>query len=311
MRRRQDAVCHYGIVRLRYSLPLAVAATGAVSLSYASGVELHSFRRRAIDVPVLPPGPRQLRVLHISDIHLVPWQRRKIAWLRSLADLEPDLVINTGDSISHPQAIPALRTALEPLLRIPGVFILGSNDYYAPQLKNPARYLYQRPGARIPPQAKQLPWRDLATELTAAGWIDLTHRYTRLRVGGLDVQVTGIDDSHIGYDRYDEIAGAIDPDADVRLAIMHSPEPRNLDRVSDEGYELMFAGHTHGGQVRVPGYGAPVTNCGIDRERARGLSRYGSGWLHVSAGLGTSPYAPVRLACPPETSLLTLVPHIR
>jgi predicted MPP superfamily phosphohydrolase len=57
----------------------------------------------------------------------------------------------------------------------------------------------------------------------------------------------------------------------------------------------------------VPLYGALVTNCGLDRGRARGLSRYDGTWLHVSAGLGTSPYAPVRFACPPEATLLTLV----
>lgn len=298
-------------MRLRYSIPLGIAAAGAAGVGYAAGVELRWFRLRTAEVPVLPPGSRPLRVLHLSDAHLVPRQRRKITWIRALASLKPDMVVNTGDNISHPQAIPVLRHALGSLLDLPGVFIYGSNDYYAPQLKNPARYLYSRPGSRVAVNARQLPWRELGAELTAAGWTDLTHRTTRIPVGGLDVQVTGIDDPHIRYDRYDEIAGLADSAADVRLAIMHSPEPRNLDRFSDEGYELMLAGHTHGGQLRIPGYGAPVTNCDIDRRRARGLSRYGSGWLHVSGGLGTSPYAPVRFACRPEATLLTLVPRIR
>jgi predicted MPP superfamily phosphohydrolase len=77
--------------------------------------------------------------------------------------------------------------------------------------------------------------------------------------------------------------------------------------MSDDGCRLILAGHTHGGQLRVPFYGALVTNCGIDRARARGLSRYENAWLHVSAGLGTSPFAPVRFSCPPEATLLTLV----
>lgn len=298
-------------MRLRYSIPLGIAAAGVAGVGYASVVELRWFRLRAADVPVLPPGQRPLRVLHLSDPHLVPGQRRKIEWIRSLASLKPDMVVNTGDNISHPQAIPVLREALGSLLDLPGVFIFGSNDYYAPLLKNPARYLYSRPGSTVAVNAPQLPWRELGAELTAAGWTDLTHRTTRISVGGLDVQVTGIDDPHIRYDKYDEIAGLADAAADVRLAIMHSPEPRNLDRFSDEGYDLMLAGHTHGGQLRIPGYGPPVTNCGIDRRRARGLSRYGSGWLHVSGGLGTSPYAPVRFACRPEATLLTLVPRIR
>ena len=84
------------------------------------------------------------------------------------------------------------------------------------------------------------------------------------------------------------------------------------DRFAADGYDLLLAGHTHGGQLCLPVYGTLVTNCGIDRERARGLHRYpdgGQAWLHVSAGLGTSPWAPARFACRPEASLLTLVPR--
>ena len=104
------------------------------------------------------------------------------------------------------------------------------------------------------------------------------------------------------------MAGKADPTADVRIGLAHSPEPRVLDRFAADGFDLLLCGHTHGGQLRVPFYGALVTNCGIDRERVRWLHRWTERtWLHVSAGLGTSPYAPVRFACPPEASLLTLV----
>jgi predicted MPP superfamily phosphohydrolase len=92
--------------------------------------------------------------------------------------------------------------------------------------------------------------------------------------------------------------------------LSHCPEPRVIDAFAADGYALVMSGHTHGGQLRIPGFGALVTNCGLDRRRARGLSRWpGGGWLHVSAGLGTSPYAPVRFACPPEATLLTLTPQ--
>jgi predicted MPP superfamily phosphohydrolase len=93
----------------------------------------------------------------------------------------------------------------------------------------------------------------------------------------------------------------------VRIALAHAPEPRVLDAFAADGYDLLLAGHTHGGQVCVPFYGALATNCGIDRPRVKGLHQHRGSWLHVSAGLGTSPWAPVRFACLPEATLLTLV----
>ena len=146
--------------------------------------------------------------------------------------------------------------------------------------------------------------------MTERGWSDVTHTRLRLDIDGQGVAVAGVDDPHLGLDRYDRIAGRPFGQPDLRLGLTHSPEPRVLDRFAADGYDLVLAGHTHGGQLRVPGVGALVTNCGLDRSRARGASRWGAHmWLHVSAGLGTSPFAPVRFACPPEASLLTLVPR--
>jgi predicted MPP superfamily phosphohydrolase len=286
-------------------VPVGLAAGAAAGLGYASGIELRAFRLRHVTAPVLPPGAPPVRVLQISDVHLCPWQRRKAAWIRSLAELKPDLVIDTGDNIAHPDAVPVMLLALEPLLGVPGLFVWGSNDYFAPIFKSPARYLRPDDGRRH--FGKTLPWRDLGAALTGAGWCDLTHTRVRLSVAGLDVEAAGVDDPHLGHDRYDRIAGRVSPDADLAVGVAHSPEPRVLDRFVSDGFQLLVAGHTHGGQLRLPGYGALVTNCGLDRHRARGLSRYDGAQLHVSAGLGTSPYAPFRFACPPEASLLTLV----
>lgn len=290
---------------------MGAAGAAAAGLGYVAGIEPRRFRLRHATVPVLPPGSAPLRVLHISDLHLTPWQHRKIAWVRSLAELEPDLVVDTGDTMSHPRALPSVRRALEPLWDFPGVFVFGSNDYYEPVLKNPARYLWQQPGGAPLPSAKELPWAALGSQLTEAGWSDMTHQKVRLRLGDRDVEIAGIDDSHIGHDQYEKVAGPVDPGVPLHLGIMHSPEPRNLSHFAADGYDLLLAGHTHGGQLRLPGYGAIVTNCGIDRKRARGLSQHAGAWLHVSGGLGASPYAPMRFACLPEATLLTLVPRIR
>lgn len=292
------------------TIPLAVLGAGAATLAYATVIERNAFRLRHAEMPVLPPGADPVKVLHISDAHLTQNQLKKIGWMDDLAELEPDLVVNTGDSISHPEALPAYLYAVAPLLDLPGVFVFGSNDRYTPKLKNPLRYLLPGSGQPlIPPREPDLPWHELGDAMTKRGWLDLNNKRGKLRVRDLVFDVAGVDDSHISLDRYDEIAGAVDPAADAHLGLLHSPEPSVMDRFAADGYQALFAGHTHGGQVCVPGYGALVTNCGIDAARVKGLSRHGSAWLHVSAGLGTSPYAPFRLACPPEATMVTLTPR--
>jgi predicted MPP superfamily phosphohydrolase len=256
-------------------------------------------------VPILPAGQPDLRILHISDLHLTPSQESKIAWVRSLADLQPDLVVDTGDNLAHPKAVPAVVQALGDLLSRPGVFVFGSNDYFAPTLKNPLNYV-TNPSHRV--RGEPLPWQDLRAVFTERGWLDLTHTRREFEVAGLHIAAAGVDDPHLDRDRYDTIAGPASPAANLRLGLTHSPEPRVLDRFAADGYQLVMAGHTHGGQVCLPFYGALVTNCGLDRSRAKGPSRWGAHMqLHVSAGMGTSPFAPVRFCCRPEATMLTLI----
>jgi predicted MPP superfamily phosphohydrolase len=293
------------------AVPLAAVATGASVTAYASLYERTRWTLRRFDVPVLAPGSAPLTVLHISDVHMTAGQRAKQEWIASLAALEPDLVIDTGDNLAGFDAVEPMLEALDPLLDRPGAFVTSSNDYFAPRPKNPLKYFWKN-HKRV--AGVQLPWRDLRDAFRARGWLDLTNAAGTLEVGGRRIAFAGVDDPHLRYDRYEKVAGPADPTADVRIALSHSPEPRVLDRFADDGYDLVLCGHTHGGQLRVPFYGALVTNCGIDRERARWLHRWreptaehpAGTWLHVSAGLGTSPYAPVRFACPPEATLLTL-----
>jgi predicted MPP superfamily phosphohydrolase len=287
-------------------IAVGTTALGAATIAYSAGIERLHWTLRKATLPVLAPDARPLKVLHISDLHMLPDQRSKQRWVAALDKLEPDLVVNTGDNLAHLHAVPAVLRALEPLLSRPGVFVFGSNDYFAPKPKNPVRYLIKS-HKRV--HGTPLPWEDLRAALVERGWHNLTHVRTGLTVAGQQIIAAGVDDPHLRRDRYADIAGRPAP-ATLRLGVTHSPEPRVLDAFAADGYDLVLAGHTHGGQLRLPGYGAIVTNCALDRSRARGASRWGAHmWLHVSAGLGTSPYAPVRFACPPEASLLTLVPR--
>jgi predicted MPP superfamily phosphohydrolase len=298
-------------MRATTAVPTAVLATGAATVAYASLIERTHWTLRRFDVPVLPPGSAPLRVLQLSDLHMTAGQHGKQEWVAGLADLEPDLVINTGDNLAGMDAVPPTLRALEPLMDFPGAFVLASNDYYAPRPKNPLKY-FKTNHKRV--HGDELPWRELRDGMTAGGWLDLTNTAGSLTVDGRRIAFAGVDDPHLKLDRYDDVAGPADPDADVRIGLVHSPEPRVLDRFTADGYDLLLCGHTHGGQLRVPFYGALVTNSGIDRQHVRWLHRWAEPspahptgtWLHVSAGLGTSPYAPYRFACPPEATLLTL-----
>lgn len=297
-------------MRTRSVLRLAAgtAALGAATLAYASLVERNMFTLRRFDVPVLAPDAEPLRVLHISDLHLTPDQHRKQRWVAALAGTDPDLVIVTGDNLAHVDAVPGAVRALEPLLDRPGAFVFGSNDYRGPVLKNPFGY-FNRNKRYV--QGVALPTEELRDVFTGAGWADLNNARTVLKAGGRSIELVGVDDPHIGRDDYPFVAGPADPSVDLRIGLTHSPEPRVLDAMADDGFDLLLAGHTHGGQVAVPFYGALVTNCGLDRTMAKGLHRwpFSDAFLHVSAGLGTSPTAPVRFACPPEATILTLLPR--
>ena len=124
----------------------------------------------------------------------------------------------------------------------------------------------------------------------------------------MTVAAAGVDDPHLDRDRYETIAGPANRAANLSLAVTHAPYTRVLDRFAADGYQLILAGHTHGGQLCLPFAGAVVTNCDLDRSRAKGASKWGAETaLHVSAGIGTSPFAPFRFCCRPEATLLTLV----
>ncbi len=297
----------------------AARATGSLAALAAAGAayawwEARWFTLRHVTVPVLPPGAPDLRVLHLSDVHLVPRQSRKIAWLRCLAALEPDLVVNTGDNLAHRDAVPVLLDALGELTTVPGVFVLGSNDYFEPVARNPFEYLLPDDGKRYT-HTPHLPWRTLVQRFEEAGWVNVNNRRAELTVRGLRVAFAGVDDPHLEYDELAAVGGRADLTADLRLAVTHAPYLRVLDQFASDGYDMVLAGHTHGGQVRVPRYGALVTNCDLEPARARGLHRHPAGsrpkdadsaWLHVSAGAGTSPYVPMRFCCRPEATLLRL-----
>ena len=307
---------------------IALAAAAAGAFAWGSLVERRLFTLRRVTVPVLPPGSEPVTVLHLSDLHMAPWQHDKQRWIRSLAGLKPDLIVDTGDNLGHEGGIAGVELAFADFGGIPGLYVNGSNDYYGPIRKNWLAYLGGPSSTRHAPRKK----RNLDTARLEAfftdglGWMSLNNAVGTLTIKGTRFNVFGVDDPHIGADRLDLLTGLLDAQQDretadederlgrtVHLAVAHAPYQRVLNSFVTHGADLILAGHTHGGQVCVPGYGALVTNCDIPRRQVKGLSLWRhalrSAYLNVSAGLGTSIYAPVRFACRPEATLLTLVPQ--
>lgn len=294
--------------RTLIGLAAGTVTAGAATLAYASLVERNLFTLRRIDVPVLEPDAEPLRILHLSDLHLTPDQRRKQRWVSALAGTDPDLVVVTGDNLAHPLAVPGVLSAYAPLFDVPGAFVFGSNDYRGPIWKNPLHYVLPE---REYVQGVDLPTEALRTGLLDGGWADLNNARTILKAGGRSIELVGVDDPHVDRDDYPSVSGPASPDTDIRLGVTHTPASRVLNPMAADGFDLLLAGHTHGGQVCVPFVGALATNCDLPRTMAKGLHRWpdSDSWLHVSAGLGTHPTAPVRFACRPEATLLTLIPR--
>ncbi len=284
-------------------------SAGAACFAYGVFIERDAFVLRRVTVPVLAPGQTPLRILHLSDLHLTSDRRRLITWVDGLADLRPDLVVNTGDNVGSHQAFSSLMEAYRRLFAFPGAFVFGSNDLYGPRPINPLSYFGI--GPTLGKDRTELPSEDLRADLVSHGWTDVEHRRLLFDVAGRTVEIRGTKDAHLDADDYRLVAGPPDAAADLSLFVTHAPYLRLLDAATSDGVDLTLAGHTHGGQVCVPGYGALTTNCDLDPARVKGLSTHSVGdrtsYLHVSAGLGTAPTAPFRFACRPEATLLTIV----
>ncbi|GAA1926454.1 metallophosphoesterase [Brevibacterium antiquum] len=314
---------------------------GALAVPAAAGIwgaviEPHLFTVRRHTLPILPAGAQSIRMLHVSDLHLAPWQKHRAAWVKALTRLEPDVVVNTGDNLSA-DIVPTVLDVFDGLLDVPGVFVLGSNDFFSPKAKNPATYL------RSPSEVKHRTEPDLDvkalirgfeardetvsevstgdTPSSTRGWHFLDNAEATLTIRGTRIDFCGLGDSHIDRDRIQPSDGQgrgpdafdyprFDSEAGVKVGVTHAPYSRTLEAFASAGADLIMTGHTHGGQIRVPFWGAPVTNCDLDRTRARGLFPYRKSLVEISAGLGFSPFSPVRFACRPEVSLLTLVPGV-
>ena len=277
------------------------AAVGAAAAAY-SFYEPYRYRLEERVVPVARPID-EITVLHISDTHLRPGDARLIRFLEELParlGAEPDLVVATGDLIDGDEGIDPVISSLAPLTgRFGRFYVLGSHDYYQAAKAGYTKYFT---GDRDASGATRTASERLERGLQDQGWTSLKNTTKLLATAVGTIRVAGVDDPYLYRHRTDHIETRSDEVLD--LALVHAPDV--VSQWALNGFDLIMAGHTHGGQVRIPGLGAAVTNCTLPNALASGLHRIGGSWLHVSRGLGTGRFAPVRFACTPEATLLKL-----
>lgn len=302
---------------------LTLAGLGALALGAAVWgvlVERENFRVRHETLPVLDPGSEPIRVLHLSDIHMAPWHSSSIRWIRELLELRPDVVVGTGDFLGHPEGLSALTEALMPFRGVPGVVTHGSNDRVAPKVKNPFSYVLEPSKPHGNHSGEVMNFAGLQELYQTLGWSDIDNGVARMEIRGSSLEWVGVGDAHYGLDDLSGLPRLLDQEREetesgatslTTLGVTHAPYQRVLTALQNNGAEVIFAGHTHGGQVCLPGGRALTTNCDLPTSMASGVHVWThagkASYLNVSAGLGTSIYAPVRLFCPPEAVLVTLV----
>lgn len=278
--------------------PLLVALGLAGAAAYPF-VEARWYRLKELDVPMRADVPR-LSVLHISDTHLNTKDRALIRFLDSLPARvgRPDIVVATGDLIEDDSGIDPIARALDRLdASIGRFYVLGSHDYYQARFQSYLKYFGTRASGMRAPRADTDRLEQL---LTDQGWVGLTNRTEVLDTPHGRMRVAGVDDPYLKRQDIHHIERAANEV--FALGLAHSP-----DVVSEwmlRGFDLVLTGHTHGGQVRLPGVGALVTNSSLPTVLAGGLHAIGNSHLHVSPGLGTGKFAPIRFNCRPEATLL-------
>jgi predicted MPP superfamily phosphohydrolase len=281
------------------ALVLIVLVIGVCCVAWGVVVERSWYRLVRYRLALLPPdGPRGLTVLHLSDLHFLRGDAKKVRFLASLP--AADVTVVTGDFLAEPEAVEAAVAGVRPVRgRLASWFVLGSNDHFQPRPLNYLAYFRRRRKHRRATRGRA---PELVDQLCADGWTDLTNVRYETRLDGLPIELLGLDDAHIRWHDL-RVAPRRAPER-FGMAVMHSPD--SAPETAALGYDLLVAGHTHGGQVRVPGAGALVTNCSMPRRLVSGLISMGSATLHTSPGLGTSKYAPFRFWCRPEATLLEL-----
>lgn len=262
----------------------AVAALGGAWGLFES--QWVALERLEVPIPRLPVELDGLSILHLSDFHLGTLSLNGRAVEKAVRWAERgvhDLVAVTGDLLSASHGEPALRRAFTRLQSRHGVYaVLGNHDVAV--TRDPFS------GARE------------LEDLSSAGAVLLRDEAVSVEVGGRRVQIAGCEPRAF-MERRGRPWELADPDADLRILLCHFPDV--VERMPPGSFDLVLAGHLHGGQICLPFPGGKLRLSSIGPPYPEGRFRLGATTLVVSRGIGTT-FVPVRFCSRPQAAVLVL-----
>lgn len=290
-------------------LGLSLLGTAAVGVgSYVKArKEAFEFRTETVSVKVETNGSgkgskgKKLRILHLSDLHIARNESsRKLSFLQDVTNDEFDLVFLTGDIFEHDESTLYSPYLLSRKPRLGAYAIFGNHDYYHYSMT-------QRIVGRIfkkfrhPHEKKIRDLDNMTDSLEGCGYKVLRNEAVHLKDD--QISIIGIEFPGVPKEELLKISEKSNKDH-LKLALFHIP--KELHQFSDAGVHMAFGGHTHGGQVRLPGIGAIITDSDLPRKYASGLVKQGETVFHISRGLGSDPRTNFRLNCPPTAHIIEL-----
>ena len=260
---------------------LTLAAVGLVCMAYARFVEPNWLQVTHVEIKLskIPPATFPIRIVQISDTHSEAKPRLEPNLPGVVSGLKPDLIFFTGDAANGPAGVPVFRKLMKDLSVIaPTYAVAGNWD---------VRHSW---GDRL---------------YGGLGITELGGKAQKITIRGVDMWIAGAPFDQPGL--VNPMLAAI-PQGALTLLLFHSPD---LVRSLPPGrVDLYFAGHTHGGQVALPFYGALITFSKFGKEYESGLSRYGDTLIYVNRGIGMEggPVPRVRFCSRPEVTAIDVAP---
>ena len=283
-------------------LTFPVLAGGAAAFWYGTQIEPKKYMLESIDITVsgakAATKNKIIKILHISDLHLCYPESHKIEFLKIINEDHYDLVLLTGDVFENLSGLLYSKLLLTQVPKLGAYAVLGNHDCYNYNMINKTLGRIVR---RLRHPKKMRDVGPIVDALERSNFKVLRNEKVKLSDAG--IEIIGIDYPGIDVSDLNNLVNNSSQDM-LKLVLFHMPV--NLSTISNTNVHLAFGGHTHGGQIRIPGVGAIITDSELPGSKASGLMTKGNTIFHISRGLGADPRSNIRIFCPPAATVVNV-----